>query len=241
MKKSYAALGVGFASLLSCHGAIAEAPSVENSWYFQASGGRAWLNDMVGEDHQVVPSGKQTTTSRKIELGSKKTFDFAIGRAFGNSLRADLEYAYRSNIIDKHINTRATPNTVLPQVDDSDVRSHSLLANLYFDFHNTSPITPYLGIGLGLTNVNTKWTALIAGSQYRFEDSDWTYAGQLTAGANWAVTPNWGIFAQYRYFVAPDIHTSASVTRTLGNVHETLTFKDDYISQSFSLGVRYSF
>lgn len=242
MKKSFAAIGVGFASLLSCHGAIAEAPNADNAWYVQASAGRAWLNDMAGDDHQVLLSnGHQTTTSRMSELGSNKTFDIAVGRVIGNGLRADIEYAYRTNIIDKLLKTDPPPTTVLLQ-DDSEVSSHSLLANVYYDFRNSSPITPYLGLGLGVARITTQWTAVSGTDRYRFEDSDWTYAGQLTAGAKWAITLNWGIFAQYRYFMAPDFHTSASVIR--GNAiktQETLSFKDDYISQSFSLGVRYSF
>lgn len=239
MNKSLATIGVGIASLLICQGAIAESTSIENGWYIQASVGRAQLNDMAGVDHQVVLSnGSEITKGRNAEFGLGAVYDLAVGRQLATGLRADIEYSHRANVIDRLINTGIQPNTVVAQ-SDSKVRSHSLLANVYYDFSNSSPITPYLGLGVGMAKVSTQWTAVSGANEYRFEDSDFTYAAQLTAGAKWAVTPNWGLFAQYRYFVAPNVQTSSSATRAL--TRETLTFKDDYISQSFSLGIRYAF
>jgi opacity protein-like surface antigen len=110
---------------------------------------------------------------------------------------------------------------------NSDISALGFLANIYYDFKNTSPFTPYIGGGIGFatiyvsqgtSNLNLLW----------FEDDDTVFAYQLGAGVGYDVSKNWTIDLGYRYFGTSDPQ--------FGN-----QFKADFGSHNVSLGARYRF
>ncbi|QMU56157.1 MAG: outer membrane beta-barrel protein [Candidatus Mycalebacterium zealandia] len=79
-------------------------------------------------------------------------------RILGIPIRAEVEYLYRSNDFDERSETTfmgskaaefdpAFGGQVFGRL--SDIQSHNVFANLYYDFHTDSKFTPYVGGGVG--------------------------------------------------------------------------------------------
>ncbi len=87
--------------------------------------------------------------------------DHLLGR-----FRLEMEYFYRNSEYDRDADIRfgsgasvaAHQNGELVLAEDrlGSIAGHNLFGNLYFDFFNTSRLTPYVGfgVGLGFTNVD---------------------------------------------------------------------------------------
>ena len=87
----------------------------------------------------------------------------ALGYRMGN-FRAEGEYFFRNANHDstdvpteQGYEPRNDPN--FEDVEDGvdDVLSHNFFANLYYDFHSDSKLTPYLGIGIGFAKVSVEY------------------------------------------------------------------------------------
>ena len=92
----------------------------------------------------------------------------ALGYRMGN-FRVDGEYFHRSTAHDSTdipygpaTNYDPTKDTALDMVQDAvdDVMSHSVFANLYYDFRFDAKLIPYLGVGVGFSRVAVEYRTL---------------------------------------------------------------------------------
>lgn len=146
-------------------------------------------------------------------------------------LRAEIEYAIRGNV-----EKSATENFV-GGYDESKATwgLQTLLANVYLDFHNDTPFTPYVGAGLGMGFVSTKYSFIdVIGGKKSEESKSQTntvFAWNVGAGCSYAFTENISADLGYRY---------------LGLGENKVRFLDDDIktahnAHEFSLGLRFTF
>lgn len=75
---------------------------------------------------------------------------------------------------------------------DTEVDTTSILANLWFDFNREGKFKPYVGFGLGASEVDP------GGASETL--STW----QLGGGINWQLAPSWVMDMGYRYFETED-------------------------------------
>lgn len=114
------------------------APSA--SWYVRLDGGHSRFDDpIMVEDHiyDLVDTGIDGAWS----IGG------GIGRNLGNGFRFDVTYDYRMEadaygVLQNHAAT-------LDGTREFGLKSHLMLANLYYDFNAGGRFSPYLGAGLG--------------------------------------------------------------------------------------------
>jgi len=79
------------------------------------------------------------------------------------------------------------------QVSSGDMTAYSFLGNIYLDFVNPSPVTPYLTAGMGMATVEL--------NDVFYEDYDDTVmAYQVGAGLAFQINPHFTIDLKYRYF-----------------------------------------
>ncbi len=109
------------------------------NWYGSFSGGL-----LLAQDRDVTVG----TTTATIDLSTGYSFQGAVGYAFGNGFRTELELGYGKTGIDS-ISVGATTATVTG--GDIDLLSGQVGA--YYDF-NVSSFTPYVGAGVGITNID---------------------------------------------------------------------------------------
>ena len=101
----------------------------------------------------------------------------------------------------------------------------SFMVNGYYDLPVDSPIVPYVGVGLGLANVDVD-DVVVDGTAVGGAD-DTVFAYQFAAGATFELDPNFSFDASYRYFATdePDLDGTEA----------------EYESHNFMVGLLYTF
>ena len=130
----------------------------------------------------------------------------AIGYDWGN-VRTELELVSRSNDMD------ITAGAVTL---GGDIDSLALMGNLYYDQHNSSDFTPYIGVGLGAVDV---------------DGFDTVFAYQAMGGVTYTIDKQNEVFVGYRYFGAETVDD----TQVAGGV------EFDYESHNAEIGYRIRF
>jgi opacity protein-like surface antigen len=145
---------------------------------------------------------------------------FGITGAIGYDLgftRLELEAAYRSNDFDKleaaNVNVSGEKMTALGG-----------MVNLFFDFHNRTRCTPYVGAGIGGMALDVEDLRINGKS---IDDAkDGVFAYQAMAGFSIEVIPRFQIDVSYRYFATSDANFDG--------------IKAEYESHNLMAGFRYS-
>jgi len=166
-------------------------------------------------------------------VGLAGGYDF--NRKFSLPVRVELEYAYLGDSSKTHqFIDRYGPYTVSSDNFKITLGGSTLFANGYFDFHNSSAFTPYVGMGLGASfmSVKAKGTVIITGpgmsATYSGSDkvTSNNFAWNLGVGVAWKATDRIAVDLGYRY-------------ANLGKVKDAGT--DNIKSHQFLLGGRFSF
>lgn len=165
---------VGLAMTLMLGGVVASASAAP---YVSGSFGLVAVNDST-----FSGSGGSTEVSMDPGFG----FLAAIGNGF-DGLRAEAEFAYRTNDLDKISNDPVT----------GDISSLAVMGNLLVDLPLSEIVRPFLGAGIGLANVDSD----ISGAS---NADDTVFAYQAIAGIGFPLTHVTTLDLQYRYFATAD-------------------------------------
>ncbi len=185
MKKRYLVLA---GCLALCFACASVATAAEGSY----AGILAGVNiptdsDWTGPDHDTI----------NIEYDPGYTAGVFLGYDFG-MFRAEGEIRYHEADVDKL-------GLYGVSLDASaDVSVWSYMVNGYWDFENNSSLTPFLGVGIGVANVEIKDFSIL-GYSIPGEDDDTQLAYQFMAGVDYAVSPQTMLGLSYRYFATSDL------------------------------------
>ncbi len=117
------------------------------------------------------------------------------------------EIGYRSFDLDEI--TPAPPFTV-----EGDVTVLTFMANGYYDIDmGNSPVTPYVGLGLGVSDAESEITAVGLGT---FKESSTDFSYQVILGGGFEVSPVIVLTAEYRFFGTVDSDPSTVHNFNLG-------------------------
>lgn len=162
-----------------------------------------------------------------ILIGGSGGFDFGF-------LRIEGELAYRNGEMSSI--TEKTSNVKYANVDGR-VGVYSMMFNVFLDLRNPSPVTPYIGGGIGFATLyldNTFGTEQNTGYRTRLyeSDEDTVFAYQAGAGLEIALTKMLSLDIAYRYFgtAKGDFNKSSFTTTEL-----------DFKSHNASIGLRVKF
>lgn len=190
-------IGANFASGLDTTGTSNDRPSVcdeyINPGFDQVEGSTAV--DSGGKPYSTYNC---TGPNRGSGSGWQNKFDGATGILAGaavgysfsgqpqnspwGGLRVEVEYFYRQSNYDQTSEIRTESGESRDKLRDEivqatdrigSVTSHNLFGNLFYDFHNTSRFTPYVGIGGGVGFTDVAYGGLWA----RNSDPDRIQAG----------------------------------------------------------------
>lgn len=106
-----------------------------------------WEQDYVYHPDLVIlpaPLSGQTVEFKTGYVGS-----FALGFDYADGIRTELEYKYATAKVDDYFLNSPVVGEIDRDPDNSDVSGHFVMANFYFDFANSSPLTPFIGGGVG--------------------------------------------------------------------------------------------
>ena len=105
------------------------------------------------------PLGDVYSWTNSFGSGNGVLAGAAAGYAFGGRFRLEVDYFYRDTAYDETSPLTETGAGQPLQAGDEFTRaderigsvvSHNLFGNVYFDFVNDSPLTPYVGFGVGV-------------------------------------------------------------------------------------------
>jgi opacity protein-like surface antigen len=195
--------------------------------YLTLQGGATWLED-ADIDFDGVPS---SDFSLEAEFDTGFNAGVAAGYDYGPA-RLEAEIAYRQNDVDKF--KGQFQGEGFEGSADEDVSATSLMVNAYWDIPTGSPITPYIGGGVGFANVSFNEVE-VEGVEI-VDDDDNVFAYQLAAGVAFEINPNLALDLGYRFFATEDPELEAD----LGAGFEA-DFETEYESHNVSLGLRFIF
>ena len=199
---------------------LAAAPAfADEGWYVRGAVGYG------GPGDTDVSGGLNGEINGKGELREA----VALGYEWADGLRFEAELAHRYN------DTGAVGQF---ENSTSDFQMWSAMANAIFDFNPDGSYHPYIGVGIGLTDVSGYLAGFTAGTtppnytaaDYVIaQDSDTAFTWQLLAGIGWELTERLTLDTEYRYFsvAGTDYDPGVSVDSLSG--HEAW------------VGLRYSF
>jgi len=148
----------------------------------------------------------------------------SIGYAFGNGLRAEGEFGYRSSP-GKNIDLPSGVTTSGTRIS-IDTESKSYMANLIYDIKTGTPWTPHIGGGIGVVDVSSNRSG-----------GTTVFGGQAIGGVEYAFTPQLRLGLDYRYIATE----SYKLTYTASSFPVARTASSDYYDHSILLTLRYKF
>ncbi len=186
MKKTFSVI-VGLLMLLTLPGAAFS--------YVHAPG--PYFSGQLGMSALQDSDLKDWSDTATLEFDPGFASGFAAGFNFG-MFRIEGELGYQMNDVDKIKGYDYDYDEYYSdKVSSGDMSAYSFLGNVYLDFVNPSPVTPYLTAGMGMATVEL--------NDVFYEDYDDTVmAYQVGAGLAFQINPHFTIDLKYRYFATEE-------------------------------------
>jgi opacity protein-like surface antigen len=195
----------------------------------------------------VLPSG--TTVGWTTEFDDGMAFSLEGGLRYDSGLRSGIELSYGKADVCSHMGVRAG-GTLIDGVDAAvltgadvqlgatvgevvaagrgDLTTLSLLVNAYYDFNRDGNFEPYLGAGIGFSDVDITFNPSGVGI---VDDGDTVFAYQAKLGATLQFNDQWEGYAEYAWRMAEDVEVNVDLFPA--------TLEVENQQGLFSVGVRY--
>lgn len=150
-------------------------------------------------DSSTTDFFNNTTSDERIEFDPGIYVGGAGGYDFG-FMRLEGELSYKQADI-KSITDNAGGGQ-FRNIDGS-LGALAFMANAFFDIHNDTPVTPYLGGGIGFASLYMTDTFATSGTSRLHmypQDNDTVFAYQVGAGLGIALNRRYSLDLGYRYF-----------------------------------------
>lgn len=197
------------------------------SFYIGAQGGYNDLFDAeLNEDCWLFTCTSEGTAifDEGHAIGGVVGFEMPLG------VRIEGEFTYRENRFQSIGWVDASRAT------SGDVRSQTVMANLYYDF-GIGPLRPYLGGGGGVMFVEFDDVRDANGPLFSGERT--LLAGQVIAGVGISPLPNTTIYLDYRALFAEDANFTFASTQRAAIAGQGVDIENG--SQTVMVGIRQSF
>ena len=192
------------ALFLASAGLLAFSTTAQAAYYVGADVGLA-----VPIDEKLNECGYKT----EFKMDNGFVGDIVAGYDFGNNIRTELDFGYRRYSMDELGGVKVGGR----------MTSYALTANVFYDFNNSTAITPFIGVGAGIAR-NKLEIRDVAGKE---SDTSTKFAMLGTAGISYDITDNVKASLAYRYFT--------SLNQDFNDAQY------DLISHEILFGLRYEF
>lgn len=144
-----------------------------------------------------------------INVGGTGGFDFGFVR-----LEGELSYKHAEiNKISDAYTGQQYSNS------NGSLGALAFLGNAFVDLHNQTPVTPYLGGGIGFAVLHISDTYATIGNtrqQFYSDDDDTVFAYQVGGGVDVALNRRFSLDIGYRYFATDKAHFSRGISDSSG-------------------------
>lgn len=133
----------------------------------------------------------------------------ALGYAFGNGFRAEMELGYRGNDA-KNVTLPGGGTTPTSLNLKADASARSYMVNGLYDFNVGAPWTPHIGFGIGAADVRVNNVG-----------HDTPFAWQAMAGVEYPLNPNLRAGLDYKFLGTDSLKlTNAAGVQSHGNYND---------------------
>ena len=196
----------------------------------------------------VLPDG--TAVGWNTEFDAGYAINGAIGRKYG-AFRGELEVAYQRNGVDTHTGVTAGGIALagedagvlitgsgnlgvnvgdLVAAGEGDISNIFVMANMIYDFQNSSQFTPYVGAGVGVGFVDVEYAP---SATTIIDDNSTQFAYQAMAGISYEASANTDLFVGYRYRATLDPTVNASLFAASFDVENATSIVEAGVRVSF--------
>lgn len=182
--------------------------------------------------HSDLDDTSLSSTGRNVNIDFDEDVGFstAIGFEYANGLRLEGEYLSTENDTET---VNFNGNNFSGGDARGNVETESVFFNVIKSFNHTGTYSPYVGVGIGYTDVES--SVNYGSGPATINDSDEVFSYQFLAGLDVAFTSKLSGFAEYRFVGADDV----SLRRLAGG--QTSTQEGDIELNAFALGLKYNF
>ena len=128
----------------------------------------------------------------------------ALGYGYSNNVRAEIEFSYRTNDIESIAADGAGFSGWPAGTLGGDTTTMAIMGNVLYDFETGGSVTPYIGLGIGMANVDHDISgnnpAGITANTIAYGSADWVLAYQGIAGVAFDLAEGLALDISYRYF-----------------------------------------
>jgi len=178
------------AALIAATPAFAQgdAPGRKTGLYVRGGAGVGFA-DGLDQDFSYSPSYLPVIappTMKSTDIGDGLAWSAALGFQYAKT-RTELEYRrFDLDADEVALTGGAAPATI---TDAGDITAQAIMSNVYFDFVNSSRLTPYIGVGVGGARVE---------NELGQRDSAFAYQGRV--GVDLALSRALSLGVEYSYF-----------------------------------------
>ena len=169
---------------------VVEVESV-NGWYLTAGAGAVWPGDM---NFWANNAPIMATSQPRGVLTQNAGFsaDGGIGYDFG-AIRTELTYGYSAPSVDSIVSRNLSTSFS----GGGKVNKNDIMLSAYWDVLPFSRFTPYIGGGVGYSNLSTP--SFNVGSYRTSGHNKGLFGWQAKAGVSYALAYNWDLYAEGTY------------------------------------------
>lgn len=163
-----------------------------------------------------------------VDFDAGQMLSLALGYEYASGLRVEAEALYlqgESNSLEPSLAQGAIYDFI------GDFAVTAGMVNAWYSFGDRS-IRPFVGGGIGLANVSLDVPAPTSPPPNGVDDSDTSFAWQIGAGVDFAMSDNMSFVAAYRVLNISDIEMTDSANDD---------FNVDWQTQAVSAGIRFKF
>lgn len=171
---------------------VVEVESV-NGWYLTVGAGAVWpTNQNASARGNSIWNNVTSLPSGHVNFGGGFSVDGGIGYDFG-AIRTELTYGYSGPSFNSfRNNTWGVTNDLSGKINKNDI-----MASVYWDVLPFSRFTPYIGGGIGYTNLSTP-NLNVAGYNLGSANKG-LFGWQAKVGVSYALAFNWDVYAEGTY------------------------------------------
>lgn len=199
--------------------AIAES----NDIYIDVLGGINSGDDVSGYENNI----KATWASSETKSGG--SFHLGTGFYLNDNIRLGTRYSYRGS--------KFEAVTLANAKVTNKARSHALLAEVAYDFTNTSGFTPYVKAGLGVAR--NSYSAYMPAQNISFDKKTKTsFAWAIGVGVGYKINKNISLLAEYQY---SDLGKASTQDFLIGGGNTSHLGTNNHRISEVNLGLRVDF
>ena len=191
-----------------------------------------------GDSYSIKKSNKTDDT-----FGGSIAIGYDFDKQFGVPIRAELEYAGFSKAESKKTYGDDDYTSKMKQT----FNIQTLFVNAYWDIDTGTQFTPYVGAGLGMAFIRTKFKD--SGYEYADPDDSWSdstssktvtnFAWNVGAGLGYDFTENWTLDVGYRF-----VGLGSVKTKTYSSSEDDFSMygkTSNLYQHQVAVGIRYTF